>query len=60
MEAKRTLAKFGQLAAQSAQHSNRFFKAKHIRDYMMLETEAISSDKNLSSKKMKIIYDLYT
>ena len=40
MEAERTLAKFGQLAAQSAQHSNRFFKAKRLRDEMMLEKEA--------------------
>ena len=30
------MAKFGYLASQSAQHSNRFFKAKKIRDDLIL------------------------
>lgn len=36
LNAERYLAKFGYLAAQSAQHSNRLFKAKRIKDDLML------------------------
>ena len=36
MPAERYLAKFGYLASVSAAKSNRFFKAKRIRDDMML------------------------
>ena len=36
MNAEKYLAKFGYLAALSAQHSNRLFKAKRIQDDLML------------------------
>lgn len=36
INAERYLAKFGYLASKSAQHSNRFFKAKRIRDDLIL------------------------
>ena len=36
LNTERYLAKFGYLAALSAQHSNRFFKAKRIKDDLML------------------------
>jgi len=39
LEAERYLAKFGALASISARHSNRFFKAKHIRDDLTLNSE---------------------
>ena len=36
LNTERYLSKFGYLASQSAQHSNRFFKAKRIRDDLVL------------------------
>jgi hypothetical protein len=36
LNAERYLAKFGYLASQSAQHSNKLFKAKRIKDDLML------------------------
>ena len=40
MEAERYLARFGHLASVSASRSNKFFKAKRIRDGMMFTSSA--------------------
>ena len=47
LNCERYLAKFGYLAAQSALHSNRFFKGKRIRDDLVLS----DADQNLIVEK---------
>ena len=42
LSAERYLARFGYLASQSASHSNRLFKAKMIKDDLMLTRESAS------------------
>ena len=42
LNAERYLAKFGYLASQSAQHSNRLFKAKRIKDDLMLTDKSVN------------------
>ena len=50
LNTERYLAKFGYLASQSAQHSNRFFKAKRIRDDLMFnQTDTVQESLSSSA-----------
>ena len=53
LSAERYLARFGNLAAQSAAHSNRFFKAKRIRDDLLFEKQGTSNVELASSNILK-------
>ena len=59
LNCERYLAKFGYLAAQSAAHSNRFFKGKRIRDDLVLSDadELLSVEKSIT-KTMKVLDEM--
>jgi len=52
------LAKFGYLAAQSAQHSNRLFKAKKINDNLMLMDKHIAEVEMSTMAVLKHLDDM--
>ena len=54
LNAERYLAKFGYLASQSAQHSNKLFKAKRIKDDLML----IDSNDDIQKAESKVLKTL--
>ena len=56
---ERYLAKFGYLAAQSAAHSNKLFKAKRIRDDLVLSDaeDSLLVERSMS-KMMKILDEM--
>jgi hypothetical protein len=47
-------AKFGYLASQSAQHSNKLFKAKRIKDYLIL----LDSKEDVSQTESRVLKTL--
>ena len=57
MNCEKYLAKFGYLAAQSAVHSNKLFKAKGIRDDLVLSDAEDSLLVERSMNKMIKIFD---
>ena len=56
---ERYLAKFGYLAAQSAAHSNKLFKAKRIRDNLILSDaeDSLLAERSMN-KTMKILDEM--
>lgn len=56
IEAERNLGKFGYLASMSAKRSNKYFKAKRIRDGMMFSKD--SDRKEVNRKALKIMNKL--
>ena len=59
LAAERCLARFGNLASSSAVHSNRFFKAKRIRDDMLFnKNETVGNTEMASTKVLKKLDDM--
>ena len=52
LNTERSLAKFGYLAAQSAAHSNKLFKAKRIRDDLVLSDQKVEEHQDLTALKV--------
>ena len=52
LNTERSLAKFGYLAAQSAAHSNKIFKAKRIRDDLVLSDQKVEEHQDLTALKV--------
>ena len=57
LQAERYLTKFGILASESARHFNRFFKAKRIRDDLMLDDKN-ERETHLASVSARKVYKL--